>query len=159
MKWAEGEIDGVKFRPVVRRTDHRGWLAEIFRSDEISPGIVPMMSYVSVTHPGTIRGPHGHVHQTDLFGFVGPGNFRLKLWDNRPESPTYGNMLTAVVGEDNPVIVEVPPGVVHGYTNISKTDAWALNFPNRLFRGERRKEPIDEVRYEDAEDSEFSMED
>jgi dTDP-4-dehydrorhamnose 3,5-epimerase len=55
------------------------------------------------------------------------------------------------------VIVTVPPRVVHGYTNVSDGDAWVLNFPNRLFAGEGKKSPVDEVRHEDADDSEFSM--
>ena len=73
-----------------------------------------------------------------MFAFLGPGTFRLKLWDNRRGSPTHGNARTLDVGEDNPVCVTVPPGVVHGYTNVGDVDAWALNAPNRLFAGPGR---------------------
>lgn len=157
MQWVEGEIDDVVFRPAVKYKDHRGWLAEFFRSDEIVPEFLPVMGYVSLTHPGITRGPHEHIEQADQFGFVGPGNFRLRLWDNRTDSATYGKMMTVVVGEDNPTIVAVPPRIVHGYTNISGNDAWVFNFPNRLFAGEGRKQPVDEVRYEDMDDCPFLM--
>jgi len=157
MNWKEGEIDGVVLRPPVKHEDHRGWLAEVFRSDSLPRQILPVMSYVSVTRPGATRGPHQHVKQTDIFAFMGPGNFRVKLWDNRIASPTYGNCLTVVVGEDNPMIAIVPPGIVHGYTNVSATDAWISNYPDHLFAGKNGKEPVDEIRYEDTPDSDFSM--
>jgi len=158
MEWQEGEIRGVVVRRAVRHTDPRGWLAEIFRADEIDADCMPAMSYVSVTHPGVTRGPHEHVTQTDLFAFMGPGDFRVKLWDNRPDSPTRGRTTSLIVGESNPTVVCVPPGIVHGYTNISAADAWVFNGPNRLFRGPGRNEPVDEIRHEDRPDSPFSME-
>ena len=156
--WKEGSIEGVEFREAVKRADQRGWLAEIFRSDEMPPDMLPMMSYVSVTLPGVTRGPHMHNSQTDVFGFFGPGCFSIRLWDDREESATRGNMITRNVGERNPMIVVVPPGIVHGYTNISDIEAWVLNFPNRLFAGPGRGEPVDEVRYENMADHPFSME-
>jgi len=157
-EWKDGEIDGLVFREAVKYTDERGWLAEVFRSDEVPEDLMPVMSYVSVTLPGVTRGPHKHESQTDMFGFFGPGMFRTRFWDAREGSPTYGNSLTREVGEENPTVVVVPPGVVHGYTNISENEAWVMNFPNRLFRGEGREEPVDEIRYEDVPDHPYSME-
>jgi dTDP-4-dehydrorhamnose 3,5-epimerase len=157
MKWTEGKIDDAVIRPAGKHTDQRGWLAEIFRSDEIDPAIMPQMGYVTLSHPGVTRGPHEHRMQTDVFGFVGPGNFKLRLWDGRKKSATYGNMMTIVVGEDNPMIVVIPPGIVHGYANVSKVDGRVLNFPNRLYAGKGKKEAVDDIRYEDAGQSEFVM--
>ncbi|MCK5849393.1 MAG: dTDP-4-dehydrorhamnose 3,5-epimerase family protein [Kiritimatiellae bacterium] len=158
MKWVAGDIDGLIFRPVAKHADDRGWLAELFRSDETSSDMVPAMCYVSVTHPGISRGPHEHKEQTDMFGFLGPGNFRVFAWDTRKDSPTYENRVVEVVGESNPMVLIIPPGVVHGYTNISSTDAWVMNFPNKLFAGKNKAEPIDEIRYEGMDDSPFSFE-
>jgi dTDP-4-dehydrorhamnose 3,5-epimerase len=157
MIWKEGKIGGVEIRPAERHIDQRGWLVEIFRSDEISKARMPVMGYVSMTRPGVTRGPHEHREQTDVFGFVGPGSLRIKLWDNRKNSPTYGTMQTVDVGEVNPVIVTVPPGIVHCYKNISSTDAMVLNFPDRLFAGKDKKQPVDEIRYENAENTPFLM--
>ena len=157
MKWKEGKIDGVELRSANKHADNRGWLAEIFRADEIKPDVLPVMGYISVTRAGVTRGPHEHREQTDMFGFLGPGNFRVKMWDNRKNSPTYGNIMTIEAGESNPVILTVPPGVVHGYMNISKIDGWAVNLPNRLFRGKERKKEVDEIRYEDSKNSPFLM--
>lgn len=158
MKWKDGKVDGVEIRPAQKREDKRGWLAEIFRSDEALPEHIPAMAYVSITHTGVSRGPHEHKRQTDVFCFFGPGSLRLIVWDNRPDSPTYGNKMTVVVGAENPCIVVVPPHIVHGYTNISDCDAMIINLPNALFAGEKRKDPVDEIRYENVENSPFVME-
>ncbi len=159
MKWTEGEIDGVLIQSVKKNVDSRGWLAEVFRSDEVAPDRMPAMGYISVTHAGITRGPHAHRDQSDYFGFLGPGRFLLRLWDNRKESLTYGRTLNVVVGEDNPMTVSIPTGVVHGYKNVSNSDGLVFNCPNRLFAGEGRKEPIDDIRYEDDPEHLFSMED
>jgi dTDP-4-dehydrorhamnose 3,5-epimerase len=157
MKWTDGKIDGVEIRDAVKRTDPRGWLAEVFRSDEMNAGIMPAMGYVSVTHSGVARGPHEHKKQTDLFAFFGPGAFKIRMWDNRKASPTYGRTMTFVVGEDHPTVVVVPPGVIHGYRNISSGDAWVMNFPNRLYAGKGKRSPVDEVRYEDGSHPDLIM--
>jgi dTDP-4-dehydrorhamnose 3,5-epimerase len=64
-------------------------------------------------------------------------------------------MISCVVGIDNPMRVIVPPGVVHGYINISNVDGYVLNFPNKLYAGKRKKEPVDEIRHENSEFKEF----
>ena len=153
MNWRSGPIEGVTVQPLKRFTDARGWLMELFRADEMPAGQFPAMAYLSITHPGVMRGPHEHVDQTDSFAFVGPGTLKVGLWDRRPQSPTRGCAMTIVGGEENPVAVVIPAGVVHGYCNISGVDCWVLNFPNRLFRGKGRAEPVDEIRYEGTEDA------
>jgi dTDP-4-dehydrorhamnose 3,5-epimerase len=56
-------------------------------------------------------------------------------------------------GEDNPISLIVPPGVVHGYKNISQeVDSMVINYPDKLYRGRDKKEEVDEIRHEDKED-------
>jgi dTDP-4-dehydrorhamnose 3,5-epimerase len=43
----------------------------------------------------------------------------------------------------------VPPGVVHAYRNISRTErGTVLNYPDTLYAGWGKSEPVDEVRHE-----------
>ena len=50
------------------------------------------------------------------------------------------------VGEDNPLLVIIPPGVVHGYKNISShTRGMVFNYPDRLYRGWGKIEEVDEI--------------
>ncbi len=76
-----GEIEGVLFKPLKQHADVRGWLIELFRDDEMPPEDQPRMGYVSETLPGVARGPHEHVEQSDYFLFLGPGDFKLYLWE------------------------------------------------------------------------------
>lgn len=157
MNFIDGEIDGIIIKDLVRNEDKRGWLVELFRKDLIDEDIFPDMSYMSLTHPGTERGPHEHIDQTDYFCFIS-STFRLFLWDNRKESATYGNKMSLDVGENNSKVVVVPPGVVHAYKNIGDKPGLVVNLPNRLYAGWDKKEKVDEKRYENDVNSIFKIE-
>jgi len=144
-------------RPLEVHGDGRGWLAELFRTDELPAEQRPAMAYVSQTLPGIVRGPHEHAEQTDHFAFIGPGEFALYLWDVRAGSPSWGRRMKLSVGESNKQGVIVPPGVVHAYKNIGGVAGWVFNAPNRLFAGQGRGEPVDEIRHEDRTESPFVM--
>lgn len=151
------EIEGVIIKELSRHSDQRGWLVELFRRDELEDGNFPVMSYLSMTAPGQVRGPHEHKNQTDLFCFTGPSNFRIHLWDNRRESPTFGRKCTLEAGQDNRLMIIIPPGVVHAYQNIGACEGLVFNAPNRLYAGEGKNQPVDEIRYEDNPDSPFKL--
>lgn len=147
-------MPGVFVKPLNRYSDQRGWLMEVFRDDELPDGFEPTMSYLSVTKPGVARGPHEHVEQTDLFVFL-DGSYELHLWDSRPDGDDRHLMLE--VGEANPVAVFVPPGVVHAYRNVGERDAFVLNYPDKLYAGWGKKEPVDEIRHEEREDAKYKL--
>ena len=152
MDFKEGEIKGVIIEKLNKFYDERGFLAETFRIDNLPEGIRPVMSYISYTKSGIARGPHEHLKQTDIFCFIGPGNFKVKLWDNRKENKIYGNCMEIIGGKNNPIRVIVPPGVVHGYKNISEDLGMVINYPDKLYKGWNKEEEVDEIRHEDAED-------
>ena len=154
-----GEISGVVVRDLRRFNDDRGWLAELFRHDELDQEYYPAMTYISATAPGVTRGPHEHVDQADLFCFLGPSNFQIRVWDNRPDSNTFRQVMTLDVGADNPKSVLVPKGVVHAYRNTGDVEGIVINCPNRLYAGAGKREAVDEIRHEDDPDTVFRMED
>jgi dTDP-4-dehydrorhamnose 3,5-epimerase len=156
-QFREGTVKDVIVRPLNRYTDHRGWLMELFRQDELDEAYHPVMAYVSMTYPGVTRGPHEHREQTDLFAFVGPSRFKVYLWDMREGSPTFGVRQVITAGEDAPMVILVPPGVVHAYRNVGNLPGLVFNAPNRLYRGWGRKEPVDEIRHEDRSDNLFQI--
>jgi dTDP-4-dehydrorhamnose 3,5-epimerase len=154
-----GQIAGVFVRELRKFADSRGWLAELFRHDELGTQFYPAMAYISSSHPGVTRGPHEHVDQADLFCFLGPSNFKLRLWDNREDSETFQCVMTVVVGEDNPASVLVPVGVVHAYQNVGLVAGIVTNCPNRLYMGQGKREPVDEIRHEDDPDTPYRIDD
>lgn len=153
----KSRIKGVHLFPLKKREDERGWLTEIFRNDQLhSP---PEMGYVSETLPGVERGPHEHEDQTDHFAFMGPGIFHLHLWDGRffPSSNSLPSYEVWEVGETNPVLAIVPPGVVHAYKNISEKPGWVFNMPDQLYAGPGKLYEVDEVRHENNAENKFSL--
>ena len=95
----EGPIEGVIVRALDQYSDERGWLMELYRVDSTPHEYQPAMTYLSLTKPGVARGPHEHIDQADYFCFVGPSDFKIYLWDNRPESPTYKARMAFVAGD------------------------------------------------------------
>jgi dTDP-4-dehydrorhamnose 3,5-epimerase len=157
MSFRSGPIDGVIWKPLKKYHDARGWLLELFRHDELPAEFHPVMAYISMTEPGIARGPHEHVDQADCSCFLGPSNFKMYLWDNRPTSPTFGNKQTDVVGEDKPMLLVIPAGVVHAYKNVGRSQGIVFNCPNRLYKGPGRKDVVDEIRHEDDAKSSFVL--
>ena len=150
-------IEGVVVRQLQWHGDDRGRLSELFRVDELEPEFRPVMSYISTTKPGITRGPHEHEEQADIFCFIGPSTFRIYLWDNRIDSKTHGAHDRFEAGEANPLLVLVPKGVVHAYKNVGDSDGVVVNCPNRLYAGEGRQAPVDEIRHEDDPQSPFQV--
>ena len=150
-------IRDVVVRDLRKFVDERGWLSELFRHDELAAEFHPVMAYISSTEPGVTRGPHEHADQADLFCFIGPSNFKLRMWDNRQDSETFNHVMTLFVGQDNPRAVLVPKGVVHAYRNIGHTSGIVINCPNRLYMGTAKREEIDEIRHEDDPETIYKM--
>lgn len=157
MEFIEGLINDVIFKNPAVNSDKRGWLFEVFRSDDCQR-VYHAMAYLSGTNPLTTRGPHMHQYQTDYFVFLGIGQFRLYLWDNRPASSTYRHK--QVFDCSRPTVMIVPPGVVHAYKNHSEKEIGVvLNMPDRLYAGLLKSEAVDEVRFENDSESPFKIED
>jgi dTDP-4-dehydrorhamnose 3,5-epimerase len=152
MNFKKGDIEGVIIKKLIKYKDKRGYVVETFRDDTLPDRLKPAMSYVSFTKPGATRGPHEHLKQTDVFCFIGPGSFKIKLWDNRKNCKTYGSFMEIIGGRDNPILIIIPPGIVHGYKNISEGLGIVINYPDQLYKGWHKKEEVDEIRHEDAED-------
>lgn len=157
LNFKPGKIHDVVVRPLSKYLDERGWLSEMFRMDELTGLMTPVMAYLSMTMPGVARGPHEHAYQTDFFCFPGPSNFKIYLWDRRPDSPTYGVKQHFFAGIDAPRMVIVPPGVVHAYKNVGIENGLVFNAPDKLYAGEGRLSPVDEIRYEDRDGCPYSL--
>ena len=157
MNFHPGTIHDVVWKPLTRYHDPRGWLCELFRHDELPPEFHPVMAYISMTEPGGARGPHEHADQADCFCFLGPSDFKVYLWDRRPDSPTYLARHAETVGASRPMLLVVPAGVVHAYKNIGTEQGVVFNCPNRLYKGPGRKDPVDEIRHEEHRDSPYRL--
>ena len=157
MQFHRGPIQGVIWKSLSKYHDGRGWLCELFRHDDLPVEFHPVMAYISQTDTGVARGPHEHVDQSDCFCFLGPSNFKVYLWDRRENSPTHLARETEIVGVDRPMLLIVPPGVIHAYKNVGTEPGLVFNCPNRLYKGPGRAEPVDEIRHEDLTTSPYQL--
>jgi len=166
MVFKSGSIHDIDWKPLAFYKDNRGWLCELYRNDDIPAEFRPAMAYVSMTNPGVARGPHEHVEQADYFCFIGPGVFRVYLWDARKDSPTFGIRDVRDVGENEAFALIVPAGVVHAYKNVSDHTGIVFNAANSLYAGEGKKgwrgpkgspDYVDEIRHEHIADSPYVL--
>ena len=61
---------------------------------------------------------------------------KLVLFDGRDESPTKGTVMEYFIGEHNPALVLVPPGVYHGWKCISERESIVINIPSEPYNRE-----------------------
>jgi dTDP-4-dehydrorhamnose 3,5-epimerase len=58
---------------------------------------------------------------------------KVVLYDERPDSPTKGLVNEFFMGERNPVLITIPPGVWHGMKCISQEPAMLVNTPTEPY--------------------------
>lgn len=126
-------IEGVKSKTLRVIPDDRGWLMEILRADD--PDLFTKFGqvYVSATYPDVVKAWHYHQRQIDNFACVS-GMVKLVLIDTRPGSPTEGAVNEFWLGDQNPMVVQVPNLVYHGWKNIGQDVALVLNVPTEPYR-------------------------
>jgi dTDP-4-dehydrorhamnose 3,5-epimerase len=144
-------IHDVKLEPLRVIPDERGWLMEILRADNTNLFSKFGQAYVSATYPGVVKAWHYHKHQVDHFACVA-GMVKLVLVDTREGSPTNGAVNEFFLGMQQPVIVEVPAGVYHGWKCISTETSLVVNVPTEPYHydapDEYRLEPHGTLPYD-----------
>lgn len=127
-------IDGVWVKDLRFIPDERGRLVEILRSDE--EGFVGFgQVYMTTTYPGVVKAWHLHKAQDDNFCCL-KGTVKLVMYDARDDSPTKGTINELFIGDHNPKLVRVPPGVYHGWKCVSEEEAIILNVPTEPYNHE-----------------------
>jgi len=124
-------IDGVKVKKLKVIPDERGRLMEMLRADDdefIKFGQI----YMTSAYPGVVKGWHYHKVQTDNFVVV-KGMMKVVLYDSREDSPTKGEVNEFFMGEHNPILLQIPPYVFHGFKCISETEAIVINCPTEVY--------------------------
>lgn len=148
------EIDDVYMDKLTGIHDERGWLMEIVRCSSPTFQYFGQL-YLTTTYDGAIKAWHSHKHQTDHICCI-KGMIKLVLLDmrlpdgvkegDRPitfEETTHGNLIEMFIGEKNPHLVGIPPGVLHGWKAYGGETAYIVNIPSNEYD---HNNP-DEIRY------------
>ncbi|MES4792351.1 MAG: dTDP-4-dehydrorhamnose 3,5-epimerase, partial [Chloroflexota bacterium] len=106
-------IDGVRVVPLRQIPDERGKVMHMLKvTDEHFVGFGEI--YFSCAWPGVVKAWHIHTSMTLNYAVVS-GRAKLVLYDLREQSPTRGVCMELFIGEDNYVLVQIPPGIANGY--------------------------------------------
>jgi len=124
-------IDGVKVKRLTVIPDERGRLMEILRCDEEMFEKFGQV-YMTTAYPGVVKGWHYHHRQTDHFCCL-KGMMKLVLYDGRKTSPTHGEVQEFFLGESNPLLVKIPPLVLHGFKGVGVEEAIVVNCPTEPY--------------------------
>lgn len=130
----ENLIEGVKIKKLKPIPDERGRLMEILRNDDelfIKFGQV----YITTAYPGVIKAWHYHKKQTDNFTVL-KGMAKVVLFDNRDGSATKGMVNEFLVGMHNPLLIQIPKMVYHGFKCVSEEEVVILNIPTDTYNYE-----------------------
>ncbi len=133
-------IKDVQYIDLVAHHDDRGYLIEILRSTDDHYTKFGQVYMVGDMVRGTIRAFHKHEELWDWF-FVSHGTAKFGLVDDRPDSPTYQEQASYVIGSRKPALLVVPPGVFHGWMSL-EDDTQLISTASEVYN----REKPDEVR-------------
>lgn len=118
-------IEGVKITQLKQIPDERGKIMHMMRADsDVYKSFGEI--YFSCVYPGAIKG--WHIHKEMYLNYAVPhGHIKFVLFDDRPKSPTKGELMEIFLGPDNYQLVTVPPMVWNGFKGIGDTMAIVAN--------------------------------
>ena len=82
--------------------------------------------YFSCVFPGAIKA--WHIHKKMILNYAVPhGEIRFVLYDDRPDSPTKGEVQEMVLGPDTDCLVTVPPMIWNGFKGLGSETSIVAN--------------------------------
>ena len=124
-------IDGVKTKILKVIPDERGRVMEILRADDDFFDKFGQV-YMTTTYPGVVKAWHMHKNQTDNVACI-QGMIKLALYDSRENSPTHKEVMEFFLGIYSPLLIQIPPGVFHGWMCVSEEEAVIINIPTEVY--------------------------
>jgi dTDP-4-dehydrorhamnose 3,5-epimerase len=118
-------IEGVQITSRKIIPDERGKIMHIMKSSDDQYNAFGEV-YCSTVYPGIVKGWHMHKKMT-LNYVVLKGNIKFVLYDNRQDSATYKEIQEIIIGENQYVLVTVPPFVWNGFKGIGTEEAFVIN--------------------------------
>ena len=111
--------------PLRRIPDERGTILHMLRATD--PHFQKFGEiYFSTVYKGVVKGWHRHRGMTLNYACV-HGRIKLVLYDDRPGSPTLGEIQEVFLGPDAYALVIIPPEVWNGFKGMSDPYAIVAN--------------------------------
>jgi dTDP-4-dehydrorhamnose 3,5-epimerase len=65
---------------------------------------------------------------------------KVVLYDSREDSPTHGQIEEFFIGDLNPLLIKIPPFVMHGFRGLGPGMTLMVNVPTELYNYEEPDE-------------------
>jgi dTDP-4-dehydrorhamnose 3,5-epimerase len=118
-------ISGVTITPLRQIFDERGKVMHMLREDsQIFSRFGEI--YFSCTHPGVVKAWHLHKVMTLNYAVI-YGEIKFVLFDDRPSSPTRGEVQELFISPENYMLVTVPPLIWNGFKSIGNATSIVAN--------------------------------
>lgn len=131
-------IEGVHIIPLKKVLNERGYLMEVQREDDLHyPGFG--QAYITCTLPGVIKAWYRHHQQHDQAALI-KGQLLMVLYDSREDSPSRHNLLKIMITEQEPLLVQIPPGIWHGFKALGLEPSYLLHLNSIAFDFEQTDE-------------------
>ena len=118
-------IAGIEIKQLKKIPDERGTIFHMLRADdEFFENFGEI--YFSTVYPDVIKGWHIHMEMTLNYAVI-VGMIKLVLFDERKDSTTRGNLMEIFMGEQNYILVKIPPLIWNGTKGIGTKMAIIAN--------------------------------
>lgn len=118
-------LEQVLVVPLKKIVNERGHLMEVQRQDDFHyPGFG--QAYITSTECGVVKAWYRHHQQVDQIAII-KGVVNLVLYDTRENSPSCNNLQEILLEEGHPKLVQIPPGIWHGFQAIAQEASLLLH--------------------------------
>ena len=111
---------------LVRHSDHRGYLEEVFKPEMLPEGHREFGQwFLTTAKPGITKGNHWHKYKYELFYLV-KGEATLFFKDLRSSEE-----LELHMNQSDPKVIQIPPGPLHAIKNTGSSDFYLLVYTDK----------------------------
>ncbi len=119
-------MKNIETKKLVKHVDERGWLAEIFRPEDVKNTMKGQIT-VTTAHPGIIKANHYHKKMNEWY-CVMKGKMNLVLKDMKT-----GEKKEIVLSDEDLKIIKIEPWIAHGFKNIGDDMLFVLMYIDKPF--------------------------
>lgn len=118
-------IEGVQIIPLKRIPDERGPIYHMMKCTD--PHFRQFGEiYFSTVYPGVVKGWHRHQEMSLNYACVF-GQVKLAIYDERENSPTQGDLMEILLGDENYNLVIIPPEIWNSFKGLTSPYAMIAN--------------------------------
>lgn len=119
-------MEEIQTKKLVKHVDNRGWLAEIFRPEDVNKTMKGQVT-ITAAHPGIIKANHYHKKMNEWYCVI-KGKMHIVLKDMRT-----GERQEITLSEDDLKLIKITPWIAHGFKNTSDDMLIVLMYIDRPF--------------------------